>query len=101
MANTPENSFSIWSTYDVAPYLTVGGGAVYVNSRWTSVTNDGRVPGYWRFDAMAAYKVTPNFKLQLNIYNLTNEFYFDTLAGAGYAVPGQGRYVSLTGRVSF
>ncbi len=101
LANTPENSFSIWSTYDVSPYLTVGGGAVYVDSRWTSVTNDGRVPGYWRFDAMAAYKVTPNFKLQLNVYNLTNEFYFDTLAGAGYAVPGQGRYVSLSGRVSF
>jgi catecholate siderophore receptor len=101
LANTPENSFSIWSTYDMSPDVTVGGGAIYVDSRWTSVTNDGRVPGYWRFDAMAAYKVTPNFKLQLNVYNLTDEYYFDSVAGAGYAVPGQGRYVSLSGRVSF
>jgi catecholate siderophore receptor len=101
LANTPENSFTIWSTYDMTPDLTVGGGAIYVDSRWTSVSNDGRVPGYWRFDTMAAYKVTQNFKLQLNVYNLTDEYYFDSLAGAGYAVPGQGRYVSLSGRVSF
>lgn len=101
LANTPQNSFSIWSTYDVTPLVTVGGGAVFVDSRWTSVTNDGRVPSYWRFDAMASYKVTENFKLQLNIYNLANEYYFDTLAGAGYAVPGQGRYVSISGRASF
>jgi catecholate siderophore receptor len=101
LANTPKNSFSIWSTYDMTPDLTVGGGAIFVDSRWTSVTNDGRVPSYWRFDAMAAYKVTKNLKLQLNVYNLTDEYYFDTLAGAGYAVPGQGRYVSLSGRVSF
>ncbi|WP_168202826.1 MULTISPECIES: TonB-dependent receptor [unclassified Tardiphaga] len=101
LANTPQNSFSIWSTYDVTPLFTLGGGAVFVDSRWTSVANDARVPSYWRFDAMAAYKVTKNFKLQLNIYNLTDEYYFDSLAGAGYAIPGQGRYVSLSGRASF
>jgi len=101
LANTPENSFSIWSTYEVSPDITVGGGAVYVDSRWTSVANDGRVPSYWRFDAMAAYKVTKNFKLQANVYNIADTYYFDTLAGAGFATPGQGRYVSLSGRVSF
>jgi catecholate siderophore receptor len=101
LQNTPQNSFSVWSTYDITPIVTVGGGAVFVDSRWINVANDGRVPGYWRFDAMASYKVTPNFKLQLNIYNIADEYYFDSLAGAGYAVPGQGRYVSLSGRASF
>lgn len=101
LANTPQNSFSIWSTYDITPLVTVGGGAVFVDSRWINVANDGRVPGYWRFDAMASYKVTQNFKLQLNVYNLANEYYYDTLAGAGYAVPGQGRYVSVSARASF
>jgi catecholate siderophore receptor len=81
--------------------LTVGGGAFYVDSRWTSVANDARIPDYWRFDAMAAYKVTRNFTLQLNVYNLTDEYYFDSAAGAGYAIPGAGRYVSLSGRASF
>ena len=101
LAMTPQNSFSLWSTYDITPKLTVGGGAFYVDSRWTSVTNDGRIPNYWRFDAMAAYKVTRNFTLQLNIYNLTDEYYFDSAAGAGFGIPGPGRYVSLSGRASF
>ena len=101
LANTPENSFSIWSTYDITPLWTAGGGAVFVDSRWSGVANDARIGSYWRYDAMASYKVTPNFKMQLNIYNLTDEYYFESIAGAGYAVPGAGRYVSLSGRVSF
>jgi catecholate siderophore receptor len=39
--------------------------------------------------------------VQLNVYNLTNEFYYDTVAGAGFAVPGPGRYVSLSARAQF
>ena len=101
LAMTPQNAFSVWTTYDITPQWTVGGGAFYVNSRWTSVANDARIPSYWRFDAMAAYKVTRNFTLQLNIYNIADEYYFDTAAGAGYAIPGAGRYVSLSGRASF
>ena len=52
------------------PKLTVGGGAFYVDSRWTGVANDARIPDYWRFDAMASYKVDRNLTLQLNVYNL-------------------------------
>ena len=47
---------------------------------------------------MAAYKVTRIFTLQFNIYNIADEYYFDTAAGAGYAIWGAGRYVSLSGR---
>jgi len=101
LAFTPKNSFSLWSTYDITPKLTVGGGAYYVDSRWTSVANDARIPDYWRFDAMAAYKVDRNLTLQLNVYNLTNEYYYESAAGAGYAVPGAGRYVSVSARASF
>ena len=70
LAFTPKNSFSLWSTYDITPQLTIGGGAFYVDSRWTGVANDARIPDYWRFDAMAAYKVTRNLTMQLNVYNL-------------------------------
>jgi len=101
LAMTPQNSFSLWTTYDLDSKWTIGGGAFFVDSRWSSVANDSRIPSYWRFDAMAAYKVSPNFTLQLNIYNLADEHYYDMAAGAGYAVPGTGRYVSLSGRASF
>lgn len=101
LAMTPKNSFSLFTTYQVDPKLSVGFGAYYVDSRFTGVANDARIPAYWRFDAMAAYRVTRNFTLQMNIYNLTDEYYFASAAGAGFAVPGAGRYVSLSGRVSF
>lgn len=101
LAMTPTNSFSLFTTYQIDNKWTVGAGAYYVGSRWTAVANDARIPDYWRFDAMAAYRVNRNFTLQLNVYNLANEYYFDSAAGAGFAVPGAGRYVSLSGRASF
>lgn len=99
LGQTPQNSFSIWSTYDVTPELTIGGGAFYVDERWTSVANDGLVPAYWRYDAMIAYKVTRDFTLQLNAYNLADTTNYESLAGAGFAVPGPGRYFTLSGRM--
>ena len=50
---------------------------------------------------MTSYKVTKNLTAQFNVYNLTNEYYYDTVAGAGYAVPGAGRYYSLSARAQF
>jgi catecholate siderophore receptor len=101
LAATPQNAFSLFTTYDITPQWTVGAGAFYVDSRWSSVTNDGRIPDYWRFDAMAAYKVNKNLTVQFNVYNLTDEYYYDTVAGAGYAVPGAGRYYAMSARAQF
>ena len=98
LANTPTNSGSIYTTYDITPKWTIGGGAFYVGDRFTNTSNIYIAPAYWRYDAMASYKVNDNFTLQLNVYNLANTTNFESLAGAGWAVPGVGRYVSLTGR---
>ena len=101
LAVTPQNSFSLFTTYDITPQWTIGGGAFYVDSRWSNVSNDARIPDYWRFDAMAAYKVNKNLTVQFNVYNLTDEYYYDTIAGAGYAVPGAGRYYAMSARAQF
>lgn len=98
---TPKNSFSLFTTYDLDSRWTIGGGAFYVDSRWTSVSNDARIPAYWRFDAMASYKVDKNLTMQVNIYNIADTRYYETAAGAGFAVPGAGRYVSLSARAQF
>ncbi len=37
MPNTPKNSFSLWTTYDVTAKLTVGGGAFYVDDVYGDV----------------------------------------------------------------
>lgn len=97
LINTPNNAFSIWTTYDVTQKWTVGGGAFYVDSTWANATNEALVPSYWRFDLMTSYKITNNITAQLNIYNLTNEYYYAS-AYSGWAVPGPGRSAALTVR---
>ena len=73
MPNTPKNSFSLWTTYDITSKLTIGGGAFYVDEVYGDVGNTVYVPSYTRYDAMASYKLTKNVDLQLNVQNLTDK----------------------------
>jgi catecholate siderophore receptor len=93
--NTPENAFSLWTTYDVTQKWTVGGGAFFVDAVWGNAANETRVPSYWRFDAMTSYKITNNIVAQLNIYNITNEYYYAQVYN-NWAVPAPGRSAALT-----
>jgi catecholate siderophore receptor len=92
---TPHNAFSLWSAYDVTPRWTIGGGAYFVDAVWGNADNSTRVPSYWRFDAMTSYKISSNWIAQLNIYNLTNEYYFAQVYN-NWAVPGASRSAALT-----
>jgi catecholate siderophore receptor len=78
--------------------LAVGGGARFVDTRYGNTINTRFVDAYWTFDAMASYPLTSHIDLQLNLYNLTDTFYYDRLGG-GHVVPGPGR--SMTIRTSF
>jgi catecholate siderophore receptor len=93
--NTPQNAFSLWTTYDVTPKWTVGGGAFFVDAVFGNADNTTRVPSYWRFDAMTSYKLTNNIVAQLNIYNITNEYYFAQVYN-NWAVPAPSRSAALT-----
>ena len=100
LLNTPKSAFSMWTTYAINDKLTVGGGAYYVGKVWANVDNTAMVPDYWRFDAMASYKLAPKTTLQLNIYNILNEYYFGSIYN-NWAVPGPGRYASLSLKVRY
>ncbi|MEW6258080.1 MAG: TonB-dependent siderophore receptor [Pseudomonadota bacterium] len=100
LPNAPPNSFSLWTSYDITPQLTVAGGATYNDDTFANVQNTVYVPSYWNFDAMVSYQFTKNFQLQLNVYNLTNELYYAQYYG-GHAVPAAGRYATLTARATF
>jgi catecholate siderophore receptor len=100
LPNTPEQAFSLWTTYDFTPQLTVGGGATYQSKAFANTANTIYVPSYWKFDLMANYKVTRESSLQLNIYNLTDEHYYAQYYG-GHAVPAAGRSAILTYRYRF
>ena len=96
MPNTPKNSFSLWTTYEVMPKLTIGGGAFYVDEVYGDTANTVYVPAYTRYDAMASYKLTKNIDLQLNVQNLTDKTYYDKAYSAHFASQAAGRTALLT-----
>ena len=96
MPNTPKNSFSLWTTYEVMPKLTIGGGAFYVDEVYGDTANTVYVPAYTRYDAMASYKLTKNIDLQLNVQNLTDKTYYDKAYASHFASQAAGRTALLT-----
>jgi catecholate siderophore receptor len=92
--NTPKNSFSLWTTY-LYRRFELGGGARFVGLRYGNNTNTRFVESYAVADAMVAYRVTETVSLRLNVYNLTDTYYFERLGG-GHLVPGPGRSALLS-----
>jgi len=92
--NTPKNSFSIWSTYQIRR-LSIGGGPRFMDKRYGNNTNTRYVEKYWTLDALASYPITSKMDLRLNVYNLNNAYYFDRLGG-GHLIPGAARSVMVS-----
>jgi catecholate siderophore receptor len=101
MPSTPRNSFNLWSTYEVVPKLTLGAGATFVDQRFGNEANSVEIPSYWRYDAMASYKLTKNVDLQLNVQNLTNKRYFDQIFTTHYAHVAPGRTAMMSASFHF
>ncbi|WP_218509451.1 TonB-dependent siderophore receptor [Variovorax sp. dw_308] len=96
-ANTPKNAASLWTTYAFTPEWEAGLGATASSKRYANNTDLVQVPGYTRFDAMVAYH-QPKYDVRLNVYNLTNKYYYDALipSDGGRAVPGSGTSATLS-----
>lgn len=109
LANTPEHSFSLFTTYKFDSELEVGGGANFVSERFITPTASPdpanktlrNVPSYLTFNLMGKYPVSKNVTLQLNINNLTNAYYYDQIRGNQAVVPGEGRVFLLTTNIKF
>ena len=80
------------------PKLTLGGGAYYVSKVWGSANpaSPKWVPAYWRFDAMAAYRIDKHTTLQLNVQNVFDKVYFNQAYASHYASLAPGRTAILT-----
>ena len=98
--STPDNSASLWTTYDVDPKWQGGGGAFFTGSMYGDLPNTAVAPASVRFDAMAAYKVTPKSTLQFNIYNLADTFYAASVY-SNWFVPGARRTFAATYRYTW
>ncbi|MGE0741786.1 MAG: TonB-dependent receptor [Hyphomonadaceae bacterium] len=106
LPNTPEHSFSFWSTYElrsVKPGFLIGYGATYQGeytfTRQTATTPLFYTPSHWVHRAMVSYPITERAVLQLNVNNLFDEEYFERVrnnAGNGWATPGATRSATLS-----
>lgn len=106
--NTAHNQANLWTTYQFTEQFEAGVGLNYlgrVNAGTDNATVPGsivvaHVPSHVTFDAMAEYKLNDTLSIQLNGYNLTDEYYYVnsyfTRPGENHTVPGAGATGLLT-----
>ena len=97
--NIPQNSASLWTTYEIQTGnlqgLGFGAGLVYVGDRQAELPNTFQLPSYLRTDASIFYRHN-RFSVALNIKNLFNVKYLSV--GGDGLFPGEP--VTLLGSVS-
>lgn len=96
MPNVPKSSATLWTTYQVLPQLSLGGGAVYSDKVYGDLANTKWVASYVRYDAMARYNINKDVNLQLNINNLSDKRYFTKAYASHYATEAEGRSAVLS-----
>ena len=94
---SPSRQATLFSTYRINPTWRIGGGmtAVSQNKPANSVTTLNRAPGYVKADALVEYRINQSNAIKLNVDNLFNKVYYNTLY-RGFAAPGLARSVHLT-----
>jgi catecholate siderophore receptor len=119
---TGKHSFTLWADLKPTSRFSIGGGAFYT-SRVFGGYADNRaatqnaagvvtvspatkilertIPGYWRFDARAGYKLTDSVELSVNVQNLTDKTYFTQAYTSHYATIAPGRSAFATIAVKF
>ncbi len=112
---TPRLSANLWTTYAIFRRFTIGGGVQYTDtvSRATSTTAGGsattnriayslaEIPDYWVFNALAAYEVSKNLTVRLNVNNVFDEDYFRLNNNGGRYYPGAPRNFVLSADYKF
>lgn len=103
LANTPEHSFSLFTTYRVIPSLSIGGGVYHVSDSFGGNqggagggTNRVYAPAYTRVDLFASYDISETASLQLNVQNAGDEDYILRTNGVHHADVAPGRQAILT-----
>ncbi len=106
---SPDFSATLWTSYQWGD-LTVGGGARHTAEQkrvvtvggTTATTNSPNLPAYTVFDLMAAYRVSKQVNLQLNVANIADKVYMSSLNNGGSRLfLGAPRSATLTARFSF
>ena len=76
LAQLPKHTFSLWNRYDFTPRWGAGLGVINRSNMFTSTDNTVSLPGYTRLDGALYAKLDKSLRLQLNVENLLNRYYF-------------------------
>jgi len=108
LANTPEHTASLFTTYRVMPKLSLGGGVYYVGKSFGGNqggagggTNRIYAPAYTRVDLFASYDINDRASLQLNVQNAGDEEYIIRTNGVHHADVAPARSAILTLNVRY
>jgi len=96
-----KQSLSLWSTYKITQDFTLGGGAYYMSDRYMNDANTLSVPSYWRFDAMASYRINRHLSLRLNVTNIGNKLIYEGSHVGLFANVAPGRATMLTANFKY
>jgi catecholate siderophore receptor len=96
-ANTPKNSATLWTTWNVTQQWELGTGVAYMSDRFASNNNAVKVGDYFRWDATVAYQL-PQWDIRLNVLNIADRLNYDALipSDRGRSVPGIDRTALVT-----
>jgi iron complex outermembrane recepter protein len=104
----PRNGGSLWVTYRFAGGgpngLKTGLGAIVRSAREGDNLNDYTLPGFVKWNAFASYgweMRALRLRAQLNVDNLFDKTYFESLSGTHTVLPGYPRRWLASFRVEF
>jgi catecholate siderophore receptor len=102
---SPNLSATLWTSYKVNAAWSIGGGMNYTSEQKRVIDPSANpalqmmpvIPANWVANAVLAYRPSKNLSVQLNMNNLTNKEYIQTLNNAGRRyVVGAPRTASLS-----
>lgn len=97
---TPKHSGSLWSTYAITSQVRAGAGLTYRSAQNPEGSRAMQAESFVTVDAMLEYSLDEKTSLKLNVQNLSNKLYADTLY-RGFYSPGAPRTMQLTLKTRF
>ena len=92
--------YQIPRTFDSIEGISIGGGVRYVGETWDSESNVFRIPDYTLLEANVNVQVSEDLTVQVIGRNLTDEEYFQSFLGTGFAGWAYGQPATVLARVT-
>ncbi len=100
LSNTPRNTASLSTTYELPKRITIGTSGYFVDKRYSNNLETQSAPSYALQDVFLSWNANKYLDLRLNVSNIWDKDYLDRVGG-GHAIPGTGRTVILTASLKY